>query len=233
MFVYMWHRQHIAGKLLDINERGTWKDPSLFPADDAATEKKLEQQDEEIFQTARLINCAWFANVVFSDYFAAILGLTRTGTSWWLNPFDQIRKEDHSLAERGMGNSVSVEFNCLYRWHATTSEPDERWIGKVFEKFFEGKKPEEVTPMDFGKGAVKAQKMMPDIEHWTFGGLQRAEDGRFKDEDLARVLLDATTAPAAAFGARGTPAIMRLNEVMGIEQGRKWGCCSLNDFRKV
>lgn len=26
---------------------------------------------------------------------------------------------------------------------------------------------------------------------------------------------------------------MRLNEIMGIEQSRKWGVCSLNDFRAV
>jgi len=25
---------------------------------------------------------------------------------------------------------------------------------------------------------------------------------------------------------------MRLNEIMGIEQSRRWGVCSLNDFRK-
>lgn len=41
-----------------------------------------------------------------------------------------------------------------------------------------------------------------------------------------------TSHHAAAFGARGTPAIMKLNEVMGIEANRVWGVCSLNDFRK-
>ena len=41
-----------------------------------------------------------------------------------------------------------------------------------------------------------------------------------------------TSYHAAAFGARGTPAIMRLNEIMGIEANRAWGVCSLNDFRK-
>ena len=29
------------------------------------------------------------------------------------------------------------------------------------------------------------------------------------------------------------PASMRLHEIMGIEQNRKWGVCSLNDFRAV
>ena len=74
--------KYIARKLLDINERGTWKDPSLFSATDPSTPQKLAQQDEELLQPAGLINCAWFANVVFSGYFTAvILWLTRTGTS--------------------------------------------------------------------------------------------------------------------------------------------------------
>lgn len=63
--------------------------------------------------------------------------------------------------------------------------------------------------------------------------LQRQEDGSFNDADLARILQDATTNPASAFKARGTPPIMRLNEIMGIEQSRRWGVCSLNDFRTV
>lgn len=37
---------------------------------------------------------------------------------------------DHELFERGRGNVCSVEFNCLYRWHATTSVEDEQWIGE-------------------------------------------------------------------------------------------------------
>lgn len=64
---------------------------------------------------------------------------------------------------------MSVEFNCLYRWHATTSERDEAWIGKMWTQFFKGKNPEEVTPKDFAMAAAQAQKMEPDCEHWTFG----------------------------------------------------------------
>lgn len=42
-----------------------------------------------------------------------------------------------------------------------------------------------------------------------------------------------TEHPAGSFGARHTPHIMRLHEMMGIEQNRRWGVCNLNDFRKV
>jgi hypothetical protein len=73
--------------------------------------------------------------------------------------------------------------------------------------------------------------------------------GSFKDSDLASLLQGAlviiifylaieltycfrTSHRAASFGARGTPAVMRLHEIMGIEANRAWGVCSLNDFRK-
>lgn len=42
-----------------------------------------------------------------------------------------------------------------------------------------------------------------------------------------------TEDPAAAFRARGSPAIMRLHAIMDMEQNRQLGVCSLNDFRKV
>lgn len=62
--------------------------------DDPARSVKLLKQEEEIFQTARLVNCAWFASVVFSDYFSAILGLARDGNSWSLQPFG-VRMQCH------------------------------------------------------------------------------------------------------------------------------------------
>jgi linoleate 10R-lipoxygenase len=66
----------------------------------------------EIFQIARLCNCVWFAEVVFSDYFSAILGLVRKGSSWSLEPFGEMRT-DHELFERGRGNACSVEVREL------------------------------------------------------------------------------------------------------------------------
>ncbi|TDL21825.1 linoleate diol synthase [Rickenella mellea] len=231
------NHNYIARKLLDINERGTWINPSTLSTtpgseEDPSHKQKLTQQDEEIFQTARLINCAWFAAVVFSDYFSAILGLVRNGSSWGLDPFQEVRKGDHEFVERGQGNACSVEFNCLYRWHATTSVEDEKWIEKAFAQIFPDKTSDTITPRDFQVAAAKLQAMEPDCEHWTFGGLKRQADGSFKDSDLAKVLQDSTSHPASAFKARGTPAVMKLHEIMGIEQSRRWGVCSLNDFRK-
>jgi linoleate 10R-lipoxygenase len=58
----------------------------------------------------------------------------------------------------------------LYRWHATTSIEDEKWVNQVFENVFEGKRPEDVQPADFKAAAKKLQSITPDIQHWTFGG---------------------------------------------------------------
>ena len=52
--------KYIAAKLLEINERGTFVDPATLSGDDPASKVKLLAQEEEIFQTARLINCGWF-----------------------------------------------------------------------------------------------------------------------------------------------------------------------------
>jgi linoleate 10R-lipoxygenase len=71
---------------LEINERGTFVDPSTLTGDPQKNARLLAQE-EELFQTARLINCGWFGSVVFSDYFSCILGLVRDGNNWSLNPF--------------------------------------------------------------------------------------------------------------------------------------------------
>jgi hypothetical protein len=51
--------------------------------------------------------------------------------------------------------------------------------------------------------------------------------GRFRDEDLARILQNATAASASAFKARGTPEVLRVVEILGIQQGRAWGTCTV------
>jgi hypothetical protein len=37
----------------------------------------------------------------------------------------------------------------------------------------------------------------------------------------------AASSPAGAFRARGTPEVFRVVEILAIEQGRKWGTCSV------
>ena len=93
--------KYITKRLFEINERGTYQDPSTLTPD------KCTHQDEKIFQTACLINCGWFMHsesclafrlyssiadkicIIKSFYYlSAILGLVREGSTWTLNPFD-------------------------------------------------------------------------------------------------------------------------------------------------
>ncbi|KZT36643.1 heme peroxidase [Sistotremastrum suecicum HHB10207 ss-3] len=227
LVIFNRNHNYVAQQLLCINERQAWRQLSSFRQDDPA----LLQQDEEIFQTARLINCGHFMGVVFGDYVAGFLGLTRSGSSWSMNPFDMIKNMEGQLG-RGEGNHVSVEFNLLYRWHAIISPEDEKWTKDLFEHQFGTTDFDSVDLSTLGQKIASAHKSNdPDPRHRKVGNLSRGPDGKFDDEQLARVLHDATESPAARFGARGTPPVLRVVEIGGIVQARKWGVCTMNEFR--
>ncbi|OSD00891.1 heme peroxidase [Trametes coccinea BRFM310] len=229
------NHNYIAERILAINERGRWSDP---PPEDKA---KRALQDEEIFQIARLVNCGNFMAMIFGDYVAGFLGLSRDGSSWSMNPFDPITTPEGLPVTRGDGNHCSVEFNILYRWHATTAASDIKWTEEIFTKAFQstGKPLDKLELKDFVPAVTNTWKNVePDPRKRTFAGLQRGPDGRFSDDDLARhviinyrVLQDATEKPAGTYRARGSPAVLRIVEMMGMIQARQWGVCTMNEFR--
>jgi hypothetical protein len=55
-----------------------------------------------------------------------------------------MRDLDHSFVPVGEGNVVSLEFNLLYRWHATLSAQDTAWTTKMFEGVMNGQDPAKV-----------------------------------------------------------------------------------------
>jgi len=220
------NHNYIAETILKINERGRWSDPP-------PTDGRLRaQQDEELFQTARLINGGHFMSLIMGDYVSGFLGLSE-GNAWNMNAFDPIKTKEGLVVTRGQGNHCSVEFNVLYRWHATTSQADEKWTEAVFDKIFQNKPFNQLTMQDFGAAFRRIlADINPDPSKRTFAGLVRGPDGKFSDDDIANVLHNATENPAGAYRARGTPGVFRIIEILGIEQARQWGVCSMNEFRK-
>ncbi|KAG1781362.1 heme peroxidase [Suillus placidus] len=220
------HHNYIASKILSLNERGTFARPA------ALQEAQRAAQCDEIFHRARLVNTAFFMQIILTDYVGGILGLVRDGLTWRLNPLQGFREQTHDVSQRGAGNAVSLEFNMLYRWHAAISRQDEAWIEHAFKGILPGRDPSSITVEEFKAAVRRGSAQMPDVRSWTFGGLTRGEDGRFSDADIARVLQDATADRACAFRAKGVPTVMRIVEILGMEQARAWGACSLNEFRR-
>ncbi|THV00227.1 heme peroxidase [Dendrothele bispora CBS 962.96] len=223
LVIFSRNHNFIADNLLKLNERGKWSDPP--PSDEAA----LMKQDEEIFQTARLVNCGHFMSMILGDYVPSFLGISE-GHVWNLKPLGPI-KDLTGEVPRGQGNHCSVEFNVLYRWHTTIADEDDKWTQNMFQQVF-NKPHNELTQQDFERAFVSlVAKVNPDPSKRTFGGLQRGPDGKFADDDIAKILQDATERPACTYG-HGTPEVLRIIEVMGIKQARQWGVCSMNEFRE-
>ncbi|KAK5167984.1 uncharacterized protein LTR77_006551 [Saxophila tyrrhenica] len=227
----MFSRNHneIAHSLWSVNEEGKYGDW------DELTKEQRDWQDEDIFQLARNINVAYFASVVLKDYVAAILNTPRANSEWSLDLGGEIKLRGNRV-ERGAGNVVSVEFAVLYHWHAALSAADAEWMDDLIRRNLpELKSVEQMTPELFGK-VVKQEGhklMSTKPRNWTFNGLERGADGRFDDADLGKVIKDCIDEPAHAFGAHGTPASLKVVDLLGQLQARGvFNVCTLNEFRQ-
>lgn len=228
---------YIVGELAQINERGRFSLPHGMVEGHPGYEEALLKRDNDLFQTGRLITCGLYVNIIIGDYLRTILNLNRnpTDSDWKLDPredFDNVF--DGEGTPRGIGNQVSAEFNMIYRWHSAVSAHDQKWSEDEFRRVFGPDADWDEMPMEeFLRGIRTLGKSVPkDPGVWTFGGLQRGEDGSFQDEELVRLIQEGTDNIAGAFGARNVPRVLRAVEMLGIQQARDWGLASLNEFRK-
>lgn len=145
-------------------------------------------------------------------------------------------KERGKRIERGSGNVVSVEFAVLYHWHAALSAADDKWMEDIIRLSFPHvESMDDVTIEMFYKVMENYAGNLKTTEprKWTFGGLTRGADGRFKDSDLADLIKNCIEEPAHEFGAHGTPTSLRIVDIMGQLQARNaFNVCTLNEFRR-
>ncbi|KZS87971.1 heme peroxidase [Sistotremastrum niveocremeum HHB9708] len=238
----VFNRNHnfMAEKLLQLNERGNYKEVPALRSDTSA----IQSQDDSIFNTARLINTLTFTQIILTDYLSCILGTIRSQNPFVLDPLQEFRYSDtllsdksprnHELVPRGEGNHSSYEFNMLYRWHSTLSAKDVAWSETKMKAMFPGKDIADITPEDFGRAARSGAMSPPssDPRSWELPGLHRKNNGGFEDGDVSKILKDATEEIAHSFGARSCPSVMKVVEILGIVQARKWGVGGINEFRK-
>jgi len=237
LVLYSRFHNYVADILLKINENGRFTLSTPPNATDVDKAKAIAKQDHDLFNVARLITGGLYINISLHDYLRAITNTHHSASDWTLDPRVAIDKQfDGEGVPRGVGNQVSVEFNLLYRFHSCISKRDERWINEFFLKLFPGRKAEDLQDVswtELGQALLTFEQNTPkDPSVRTFDGLERQADGTFKDEDLVRILKTAMEDPAGTFGARMVPKALKVVEVLGIIQGRKWQCASLNEFRE-
>jgi hypothetical protein len=188
------------------------------------------------------VTCGLYINCILYDYLRTIIALNRTNDPWILDPRAQ-GPEVYSTqgTPSGVGNQVSCEFNLVYRWHATVSERDEKWLQDAMAKMYPGQDMSKISVDDFKLGLYKWIKTInPDPAKRELGDLTRDAEGKFDDAALVKVLTESTQDCAgmsnyalimlAAFDS-GIPVALRAVTMLGIEQSRHWKTASLNEFR--
>lgn len=249
----MFNRYHnsVVDNLIAINQENQFRRPSKNPPDEPfeelefnlvkeadgddnltnnrAANKSWFKYDNDLFQTARLITCGLYINIVLTDYVRTILNLNKTDSNWALDP-----RADIKGTPVAAGNQCSAEFNLVYRWHSTISDRDEAWTEALWTKMFPNTKPDKIHWHDFVKEAKKQEEKdrSKSPEERNFADWERQADGTFKDEDLAREVAASIEDCANAYGANRVPAALRVIQILGIQQARAWNLASLNEFRK-
>lgn len=106
----------------------------------------------------------------------------------------------------------------------------------VLNRAFPDKEMDQITAYEMWEYLMKRGEYFKETppNEWTYGQFKRNSEGYFDDAQLAKLIKDLIDEPAHAFGARGTPASLRLVDINGMMMARKhFNVCTLNEFRKV
>ncbi|CCF37413.1 linoleate diol synthase [Colletotrichum higginsianum] len=236
IMLVMYNRYHnyAARQLLRINENGRFSLPKMYNFK-MAWQAAWDKQDDDLFNTARLITQGMYVNISIHDYLRTLMGFHQFDTNFTLDP----RKDfDQKKTTRGLGNQVTVEFNLLYRFHCAISLRDEKYTEDYMKAKLGIEHPEHLSLPEFLKVmSYEKQKGTKPVEPWqvTFGIPDHFERNEitnlFDDEQMLNELTAAMDEPLSNFGPRNVPKCLKPVEMMGIMQARKWEVGTLNDFR--
>lgn len=235
LVMYSRFHNYAADMLLKINEYGRFTLPQTTTDEDK--KKALTKQDEDLFQTARLITNGLYIQICLHDYLRGLTNAHHSTTDWTLDPrIDVDRMFDAEGVPKGVGNQVSAEFNLLYRFHSVISLRDEKWTEEFLQTLFPGldKPLDQLSPHEFVMGLYRYEKSIPeDPSIREFGGIKRGTNGKFSDGDLVKILTESMEDPAGLFGPRMVPKALKIIEIAGILTARKWQLASLNEMRST
>lgn len=225
----LFNRNHnyIARHLLLNNEGKKWRDPSEGDLVDVSA--RLLAQDDQIFEIARAINCVEFKNIVVEDFLKVLCGLSNIDGS---NLDISI---DLQQAEKGKGYVPTIEFSMLYsELSSLTSGKDVQAFEEKLASHLGGGYTDlsDMSPREFNELLQNFANANPNRRQWNLADIRRGSNSRFKDDDLARILYEATECSAGETGAQRIASCFRPRELNMIELARKWQAGSFNEFRK-
>ncbi|EIE83533.1 hypothetical protein RO3G_08238 [Rhizopus delemar RA 99-880] len=240
MVMFSRNHNYIAKKLLEINENERF---SYGPGKALTTE---EEQDEHLFQTARLINNGCYVNIITHDFVRTILGVGANSHF----TLDFLAGVDTPI----YGNVVSSEFNLIYRWHPALGKEDAEYTAKVasalggsmngksrsgyLKKILEGPDPENEHRLndrveEFNKHFAHASQEELEKGLPIAGTHRDIKTGSFPDVDIIKALRAGYTQVSSDFGqGQNTPVGLEYVEIAAINQARALGARTFNEFRK-
>jgi hypothetical protein len=192
------------------------------------------KRDNDLFHTAHAITCGLYVQIVLNDYICTILSLQQTGSNWQVDARDDL-ESSFCGAKFGpaRGTQISLELNLTYRWHSAISAKDQRWLEQHMSKLLPNVRIEEMTAQDMLLAMRQFAARQPsNPSQRSLAGLHRHDGGNFEDAGLVKILSETTEDAAASFGPRHVPVVLRVVEIMGIQQARAWDVASLNEVRR-
>ncbi|KAF5985757.1 linoleate diol synthase [Fusarium coicis] len=128
-----------------------------------AWEAAWDKQDDDLFNTARLITCGMYIQISVHDYLRALMGFHQFDTNFTLDPRADF---DQKKTSRGIGNQVTVEFNLLYRFHCAISLKDEKYTEDFMKNVLHFRDPRNTSLPEFlGTMAAVKQKAAEDHKY--------------------------------------------------------------------